>query len=380
MPRSRSDSFVAVIDALDTIATTTTSTLTIDALRDALRAAGCTNFGAQDNYIRRAIREKVLRGEAREIGRCAYRFIGSPASSSAAEPAPSAPVEIAHEADALTTPTLDPTYRMTPPLRAYFERIAASAQSGNIEQLRLVGPAGCGKTEAALQLAAIAGFDAFVIDCSIVREPRDWFGSRTVRGGAIAWQDSQFVRAVTRGRTVIVLDEANRASLTVGNALLPLLDRRRATLVEERGSVVRVAPGTIIVATMNEGAQYTGTGPMDAALRDRFPRVIECRYLSATDEARLLVDRTGIDAANAARLVEIAECTRQTAAGVGTFSTVLSTRQLLAAAADLKMVGPLSLAFTVANLFPSEGGTESERAQIVSLLVGKYGDLSTLTA
>lgn len=376
MPKSRSSSFVAVIDALDTLATTTTSTVTLDSLRDSLRGAGVADLGADDNYLRRAVREKVLRGEAREIGRGAYRFVGAVTTTPAPAPVAEAAPTITHDTDALVTPALDTTFRMSSTLRGYLERIAKSAQCGAIEQMRLVGPAGCGKTEAALQLAAMAGFDAFVIDCSIVREPRDWFGSKTVRGGSIAWQDSQFVRAITRGRCVVVLDEANRASLTVGNALLPLLDRRRATLVDERGSVVRVAPSTVFVATMNEGSQFTGTGPMDAALRDRFPRVVEFTYLPAADEAALLVDRTGIDASVAQRLVEIATKTRTTQAGVSTFSTTLSTRQLLAAASDYHLVGPSSLAFTIANLFPAEGGAESERATITALLVGKFGPLT----
>lgn len=379
MPPTRSPANLAVIDALDrvTAALAPDQTVTIDQLRNLIADTGVSDFGAEANYLRRAVRAKVESGAARAIGSGAFRFSGTVATTratpAAADPTP-APV--VHECDALITPAIDSTFRMQPHLRAYYGQIAAAAQGGSIEQMRMIGPAGCGKTESALQLAALAGFDAFVIDCSIVREPRDWFGSRTVRGGSIAWQDSQFVRAVTRGNTVIVLDEANRAALTVGNALLPLLDRRRATLVEERGSVIRVAPGTVFVATMNEGSAYTGTGPMDAALKDRFPRVIEMTYLPAPEEARLLVARTGIDEANASHLVEIANRTRATAAGVSPFGTVISTRQLLAAAADYRLSGPSSLAFTIANLYPAEGGAESERAQITALLVGRFGPLA----
>lgn len=384
MPPTRSAANLAVIDALDRLAASIdpTTTVTLPALRDSLAAQGITDFGAEDNYLRRAVRSMVDRGAARPVGSGCFRFAGTVAaaaapSTSIAPVTPTAEPGEAHALDSLLTPAADPTFRMPTTLRGYFGQIAAAAQGGSIEGLRFVGPAGCGKTEAALQLAAMAGFDAFVIDCSIVREPRDWFGSRTVKGGAIAWQDSQFVRAVTRGNTVVILDEANRASLTVGNALLPLLDRRRATLVEERGSVVRVAPGTVFVATMNEGAAYTGTGPMDAALRDRFPRVVEMTYLAPADEARLLVDRTGIDTPTAARLVEIAGKTRAIGAGgVSPFSTVLSTRQLLAAAADYRLSGPGSLTYTVANLYPAEGGTESERAAVTALLVGKFGPLA----
>ena len=381
MPPTRSASNLAVIDALDRLAATAdpATTVTLPALRDALTSQGITDFGAEDNYLRRAVRAMVESGAARPVGSGCFRFVGSmPRTITTAAPVtPAAEPGEAHALDSLLTPAADPTFRMSTTLRGYFGQIAAAAQGGSIEGLRFVGPAGCGKTEAALQLAAMAGFDAFVIDCSIVREPRDWFGSRTVKGGTIAWQDSQFVRAVTRGNTVIVLDEANRASLTVGNALLPLLDRRRATLVEERGSVVRVAPGTVFVATMNEGAAYTGTGPMDAALRDRFPRVVEMTYLAAADEARLLRDRTGIDSETAERLVEIGNKTRAAGpGGVTPFTTVLSTRQLLAAAADYRLAGPGSLTYTVANLFTAEGGNESERAGITALLVGKFGPLA----
>jgi hypothetical protein len=284
-----------------------------------------------------------------------------------------APSIEAHETDALISPDLDPEFRMAPGMAGYLRAIVNNAANGSIEHLRLVGPAGCGKTEAALQVAAMGGMDAFVMDCSIVREPRDWFGSRTVSNGTLAWKDSAFVRAVQRGNTVIVLDEANRASLTVGNALLPLLDRRRASLVEERGSVVRVGAGTVFVATMNEGHGYTGTSPMDAALRDRFPRVLEFTYLAENEEADLLVSRTGISRDSALRLVEIAARTRTTSAGISPFSVTLSTRQLIAAASDLVLAGPASLAFTLGNLYPSEGGTESERAQIMALVVGKFG-------
>jgi hypothetical protein len=114
---------------------------------------------------------------------------------------------------------------------------------------------------------------------------------------------------------------------------------------------------------------------MDAALRDRFPRVIEMTYLPADDEAALLAERTGIDLANAGRLVEIAERTRSGSGGC-VFSAPISTRQLLAAAADFVMAGPASLAFTIGNQFTAEGGPESERASIMSLLVGKFGPLA----
>jgi nitric oxide reductase NorQ protein len=333
--------------------------------------------GAQGQALRRVLNARLLAGQVQRLPGNLYKFGAAPAQGAPRASLPDAtpePSPLVAE-DSFMRPTLDEHFRMAPGLRDYLKGIATAAQGGSIEQVRFVGPAGCGKTEAALQLAALAGFDAFIMDCSVVREPRDWFGSRTVRGGAVVWQDSPFTHAIQRGRCVVILDEANRASLNVGNSLLPLLDRRRASLIAERGSVVRVAPSTVFVATMNEGAQFTGTGPLDAALRDRFPRVVEFTYLPAREEAALLVDRTGIDRDNADRLVELAAKTRAThgSTGLAQFGTALSTRQLIAAAADLKTAGIGSLAYTIANLFPADGGAESERAQVVALLVGKFG-------
>lgn len=350
------------------------------ALKDIASANGVA-VGAQAAVLRRVLNARILTGQIVRMPGNLYRW-ASPSEPSAVHASSTEGAALVADADtdagaALLHPAADPSFRYTPGLREYLNSVATAAQGGSIEHLRFVGPAGCGKTEAAMQVAAMAGFPAFIMDASVVREPRDWFGSRTVRGGSVAWQDSPFTHAIQRGRCVVILDEVNRASLAVANSLLPLLDRRRATLIAERGEAVRVGAGTIIVATMNEGAQYSGTGPLDAALRDRFPRVVEMNYLQEAEEALLLVARTGLDMDNASRLVEIAHKTRRTvgATGIQQFGTALSTRQLLAAADDLKRCGPSSLAFTIANLYSAEGGAESERAAIVALLVGKFGAL-----
>ncbi|NBX37763.1 MAG: AAA family ATPase, partial [Planctomycetes bacterium] len=321
------------------------------ALKDIASANGVA-VGAQAAVLRRVLNARILTGQIQRLPGNLYRWASAtaPRVSPIDSPDSVAFMEgLAAHPDAETSllhPAVDPSFRYTPGLADYLRGIAASAQGGTIEHLRFVGPAGCGKTEAGLQVAAMAGYPAFIMDASVVREPRDWFGSRTVRGGSVAWQDSPFTHAIQRGRCVVILDEVNRASLAVANSLLPLLDRRRSTLISERGEPVRVGAGTIIVATMNEGAQFTGTSPLDAALRDRFPRVVEFDYLAPAEEASLLVARTGIDAENADRLVAIASKTRKTHGGTGIqqFGTAISTRQLLAAADDLKRSGPSSLA------------------------------------
>ncbi len=66
MPPIRSAANIAVIDALDRLATTLDPavTVTLDSLRSMLQDKGLTDFGAEANYLRRAVRAKVEAGVA----------------------------------------------------------------------------------------------------------------------------------------------------------------------------------------------------------------------------------------------------------------------------------------------------------------------------
>ena len=61
---------------------------------------------------------------------------------------------------------------------------------------------------------------------------------------------------------------------------------------------------------------------------------------------------------------------------MATFTSGFSTRQLIAAAEDFVIDGPDSLEFTMTNLFPAEGGTNSERAAVLQLIQGKFGGVA----
>ena len=247
--------------------------------------------------------------------------------------------------------------------------INAIGKSPTPENLRLIGPAGCGKTSIGQWLAQETGKQLLIMDCSIIREPRDWFGFRTVKDGAIKWQDTNFVRMVTAGNCVIVLDELNRAPSAVLNGLMPLLDHRRSTWVEERGSAVACGPNITFVATTNVGSRYIGASPVDLALADRFSRVIEVSYLDVNDEADLLcrrIPRLPRDSAEA--LSVIAATTRAKTSGY----EPISTRELLAAASDLALYGEHSLRYTLLSKITDH----SKRASLATLLTGKFPGLT----
>jgi hypothetical protein len=244
-----------------------------------------------------------------------------------------------------------------------------------IHNIRLIGPTGCGKTSIGQWLAQETQRPSLIMDCAVVREPRDWFGYRTIVNGQIQWVDSSFVRTVEAGNAIIILDELNRAPSAVLNGLFGLLDHRRSSHVEERGRPVVVGPNTIFMATTNVGAKYVGASPIDSAIRNRFTRVIEVSYLDTTPESNLLVRRTGITREHADALVTIAASTRAKTSVV----EAISTRELLAVAYDFKHFGEQSMRYTLL----SKVEDPAQRAALATIIAGKFpsimGDVATTT-
>lgn len=272
-------------------------------------------------------------------------------------------------------PKPDATYIINKQIENLFGILETSSKKCP-QNVNLIGPHGCGKTELAIQFAARHGRPLLIMDCANLREARDWFGYKSAANGTVFWHESQFVRAVQAGGHVILLDELNRANPNLLNTLMPILDARRFTYLEEKGDKIVVGPGTVFFASMNEGASYTGTSTLDRAIRDRFPRAVELTYLGETDEVKLLVSRTGINKDVASRLVQMANKIRQDATGLSaTLTESLSTRQLIAAAHDFVLGGVDTLQFTITNHFSPEGEDDSERVKVQSIIQGKFGDL-----
>jgi Holliday junction resolvasome RuvABC ATP-dependent DNA helicase subunit len=272
-------------------------------------------------------------------------------------------------------PKADATYIINPQIERLFGILETSSKKCP-QNVNLIGPHGCGKTELAIQFAARHDRPLLIMDCANLREARDWFGYKSAREGTVFWHESQFVRAVQNGNHVILLDELNRANPNLLNTLMPILDARRFTYLEEKGNKIIVGPGTVFFASMNEGAGYTGTSALDRAIRDRFPRAVELTYLAENDEVKLLVNRTGVTKDIASRLVQMANKIRQDSTGLSaTLTESLSTRQLIAAAHDFVLGGVDTLQFTITNHFSPEGDDDSERVKVQSIIQGKFGDL-----
>lgn len=274
-------------------------------------------------------------------------------------------------------PEVDSTYVMPTDMNEMFS-VLDDERKHQSENVLLVGPTGAGKTELAKQCAARLKLPLLKMDCANVTESQQWFGRLDIKNGTMEYLEAPFARVVAMGNHVILLDEINRASPEVLNVLLPLLDTNRSTFIQERkpSPILRDGGGLIWFATMNEGSAYTGTMRLDRALRARFSNVVELTYLNKMDEINLLVKRTGIDVESATKLVDIADTIRKKAKGIDSiYTTVPSTRELLNAAKKFVKGGVKTLRFTMVNHFDGGTGLDSERAQVLEMLKGKFGSL-----
>jgi nitric oxide reductase NorQ protein len=275
-------------------------------------------------------------------------------------------------------PEVDPNFIIDGLSEGFIGLVRMRSQMEGVN-VRLVGPAGCGKTSFATHYAAVNNLPCLIMDCANVREPRDWFGYRTLDPVTkeIVWHESLFIKMIETPGTVIVLDELNRVSPLIVNTLIPLLDHRRATYLEEAGRTISCAEQVTFWAAINEGNQFTGTIALDEAVSDRFGLVMECNFLSQEDETKVLNMRSGLDIATCKKLVEVATQVRSKCQqhGVDTFSKPISTRMLVEAAKGMLLGGTSTFHYTLLNHFSSFGGSSSERQTLAKLLVGKFGSI-----
>lgn len=237
----------------------------------------------------------------------------------------------------------------------------------------LVGPTGTGKTEAVYFLGDEEGVEVVRFDCAAVREPSDWFGMMLpTEANTLRWEPSTLYTALTEpGERILLLDEANRANGPAAQALLPVLTAAGSVTIPITGKTVLLNPKVQIAMTMNLGAAYVHTEPLDPAFRDRIHKWIEFDYLSKAQETKVLVTRTGLDQPTAEKLATFASLVRD-ASRKGAHHGGVSTRLLLSAAEDIVSGQPAAEAVeaTIIRSFSGEGGARSERQLVLSHFVG----------
>lgn len=220
-----------------------------------------------------------------------------------------------HRSDRFTTPDLDPDYYVDDVVKDEVQRLQELVEAGS-ENLIIVGPSGTGKTVLAKQIAALRQSPTFIANSYTQRSPDEWFGREWVEDGKMFYEPAPFVDIIeTEGATIIINDIALMQNRTIQNGLNDLLDYSlRLAHVDQitraRGEPIRVADKVLIIATHNEGSEYTGNIKLSANLMSRFPNRIYLGYPPADIQTVILSKRTGLDGEDCKRLVRYAEMLR----------------------------------------------------------------------
>jgi nitric oxide reductase NorQ protein len=188
----------------------------------------------------------------------------------------------------------------------------------------VAGKQGCGKSTLVRQFAARNARPLATFQVGILSEPGQLFGDMRLKEGETYYQQFLFPQAIQTPGCVIHLEEINRPEHPKAlNMLFSVLAEDRQVWTDELG-LIRVAPGVVFFATLNEGEEFIGVEMLDAALRDRF-YVTLMDYLPADVEVEVLKRKTGVDGEQALTVVNVANQLR----GNSQEPVMVSTRHTL---------------------------------------------------
>ena len=171
----------------------------------------------------------------------------------------------------------------------------------------LKGPTGCGKTRFVEYMAWKLGRPLVTVACHDDLTSADLVGRYLLVGDETVWLDGPLTAAARAG-AICYLDEIVEARKDTTVVIHPLADTRRALPVEKRGELVHAAEGFMLVVSYNPGYQSV-LKELKQSTRQRFV-AIEFDYPAAAAEAEIVMREAGVDADTAARLVRVAELTR----------------------------------------------------------------------
>ena len=209
----------------------------------------------------------------------------------------------------------------------------AARQAGDVAAVLLTGPSGTAKTMLVRAFADSVDLPLITVHGLAIETASDWFGQTVIKSDrSLEFVLSPFGEALRDGTPCIVLlDEANRcASPAALNAPLSLLDGQKQVYVPGYGNLT-MPDNILVVVTANMGAEYVGTIPFDAAVRQRFSYGARLSYPSESVEVEVLRTVAGADKDTARRLVAMAAQQRPLRDDLAQFpsGTGLSTRMLV---------------------------------------------------
>jgi len=196
----------------------------------------------------------------------------------------------------------------------------------------LKGPTGCGKTRFVEHMAWRLQRPLVTVACHDDLSASDLTGRYLIRGGETAWMDGPLTVAARLG-AICYLDEVVEARQDTTVVLHPLTDDRRFLPIEKTGELLEAAPGFQLVVSYNPGYQHA-LKDLKPSTRQRFV-ALQFDHPTAAREAEIVAHESGVKAATAAALVELARRVRRLrdqglGEGPGT-RLVVATARLIAA-------------------------------------------------
>lgn len=214
----------------------------------------------------------------------------------------------------------------------------------------IYGPTGPGKTTSVEAWCAARGLRLATISGNAALEPSHLFGKLIPdENGNVIWVDGPVTDVVRHGG-VVLLDEFNFISPKIYTTIYSLTDNRRMiTLLDHKGEVVKAHKDLTVFATMNP--DYTGTSPLNFAMRNRFDIQVPWDY-DAGVESQLVPHKN---------LLILANLLRDEAAK-GQYETPISTNMLIEFGV---MVEGLSYEFAVENFIAHFASEEQASVRLV---------------
>lgn len=247
----------------------------------------------------------------------------------------------------------------------------------------LFGPTGSGKTQLVQKLCAQTGTPLTIIPMGSITDPTEQLVGKmdldpSTNGTKFDWAD--FALAIQRPG-VVLLDEINRIPKNGYNILFNVLDDTRVLVASGAKSTdkrtIQVNPDCIFFATANMGDEYTGTAPLDEAMKNRFFEH-PLDYLDTKTESAILVKRTGVTKEDATNIALIAKNIRDSWKS-GTLQHSVSTRETLRCAQFVKSGFPVEEALEVCFLPKFEAGLSDndpkcERGTVKAMIATRFNN------
>ena len=169
------------------------------------------------------------------------------------------------------------------------------------------GPTGCGKSRFIEFMAWKLGRPLITVACNEDMTASDLVGRYLLDAGGTRWQDGPLTVAARTG-AICYLDEIVEARQDTTVVIHPLTDHRRQMPLDKKGETVQAHPDFQLVISYNPGYQSL-MKDLKPSTKQRFA-AFEFDYPAAELEAQIVRQETGLDAARAAQLVQIAAAAR----------------------------------------------------------------------